>query len=189
MRLLLASVVTFVSCSPAPRSTPEVMPEVAAQFGEIVNDWDEARMLALFSVERRTRGSSAATFDDRGPQPRGRPDLWLRFASQWRPDAVICDIIEPTRTGTRLTDDIEATALGPAGIAISAPTPPPSFSPGLSVPCRDARAFTRETVTPRPRLGATAAAVGAVVQQALYLGACGASWSRHEAVLSAESFE
>lgn len=84
MRLLLSLAVMFVACAPVPRPTPEVMPEVAAQFGEIVNDWDEERMLALFSAERRTRGSSAATFTWLHAQlgECGAPEFMWSFANR-----------------------------------------------------------------------------------------------------------
>ena len=47
-----------VGCGAAPRSTPEVMPEVAAAYGEIFNDeaFDEERLLALFAAARRGEG-------------------------------------------------------------------------------------------------------------------------------------
>lgn len=50
MRLpLIASVLWFTAaCSESPRPTPEVMPEIAAEYGAIYNDWDEARLRALY---------------------------------------------------------------------------------------------------------------------------------------------
>ena len=49
MRLsLIASFLALAACTPAPRSTVEVMPEVAAEYAALYNDWDEARYLALF---------------------------------------------------------------------------------------------------------------------------------------------
>lgn len=46
--LFAACLLVLAACSPAPRPTPEVMPEVAAEYGAIYNDWDEARLLALY---------------------------------------------------------------------------------------------------------------------------------------------
>ena len=58
MRLLTCSLVVLcVSCGAAPRPTPEVMPEVAAEYGAIYNEWDEARMDALHPPKAQEKES------------------------------------------------------------------------------------------------------------------------------------
>lgn len=51
--------VLAVACSPAPRPTPEVMPEVAARFVQVFNDHDAAGMQALTGAARRAEGVTA----------------------------------------------------------------------------------------------------------------------------------
>jgi hypothetical protein len=59
MRLLTCSLVVLcTACGAAPRSTPEVMPEVAAEYGALFNADDEAGMLALFAPARRATGTT-----------------------------------------------------------------------------------------------------------------------------------
>lgn len=49
MRLAVFVVSLLVACGgTTPRPTPEVMPEVAAEYGAIYEDWDEARLRALY---------------------------------------------------------------------------------------------------------------------------------------------
>jgi hypothetical protein len=57
------ALLTLAACSPAPRPTPEVMPEVAAEFGEIFNEWDEQRLLALYTAEAQKEGVSPRHFE------------------------------------------------------------------------------------------------------------------------------
>lgn len=48
LRSPLAALTLVAACGAEPRPTPEVMPEVAAEFGEIYETWDGERLLALF---------------------------------------------------------------------------------------------------------------------------------------------
>jgi hypothetical protein len=54
----MLSAMVCVGCGGVPRPTPEVMPEVAATYGALFNEGDEARLLALFTAERRAGGLS-----------------------------------------------------------------------------------------------------------------------------------
>jgi hypothetical protein len=56
------ALLTLAACSPAPRPTPEVMPEVAAEFGEIHNEWDRARLFALMTPEAQAESNPPGYF-------------------------------------------------------------------------------------------------------------------------------
>jgi len=51
IHILIASFV-LVACGGGPRSTPEVMPKVAAEYVALYNEWDKARLLALFPADQ-----------------------------------------------------------------------------------------------------------------------------------------
>lgn len=53
---------TLAGCSPAPRPTTEVMPEVAAAFGEIHNEWDRSRLFALMTPEAQAESNPPGYF-------------------------------------------------------------------------------------------------------------------------------
>ncbi len=53
--IVLTACLVVAACGGAPRSTPEVMPEVAAEFVAVYNDWDEPRFAALFATRRAVK--------------------------------------------------------------------------------------------------------------------------------------
>lgn len=55
--LLLTSCLVLAACGGAPRSTPEVMLGVAAEFVAVYNDWDAPRAAALFAGDSAKRAS------------------------------------------------------------------------------------------------------------------------------------
>ncbi len=67
MRSRLFAALLLAACGPAPRATPEVMPEVAAEYGAVYNDWDETRLRALYPADAKL-----------DPEPTRERLAWMR---------------------------------------------------------------------------------------------------------------